>query len=339
MTAMVDSPGSILAFRNGSIGNTLVAVPALRALRRHCPEAALHVVVDSLGAELLRHCPWIDSLIVYQKRGADRGVGGTWRLVRRLRALHPTHAILFKRFFRNGLLARLSGAPVRLGFTTEGSAPFLNRTIPYDPGENVARLNLRLVAALGAPVDDERPEIWLSPEDREAADAWLTAAGIAGRGCLVAHYGGLSTPPDFLSRAVFARLVRRAAGDDLEVVLLTSGERERRWAEELGPGLPGARIAADLPIRVAAALLARARRFLGFNSGPAHLAAAVGTPAHILFRPGAGVEREITRWLPLHPLARPLRPPDTGEETALEEWVDALALDPSSELRPERSVV
>ena len=60
---MTGEPTSILAFRNGSIGNTLAAIPALRALRERFPQATLSVVVDYIGEELLKHCTWIDNMI------------------------------------------------------------------------------------------------------------------------------------------------------------------------------------------------------------------------------------------------------------------------------------
>ena len=122
---MTTPPTSILCFRNGSIGNTLAAVPAMRALKSAYPEARLSVVVDSAGFELLEQCPWIAELITYDKRGRDRGLFGYGKLLRRLRRTKPSHAVLFKRFFRNGLLARLAGAPVRAGFHHAGPCAVL----------------------------------------------------------------------------------------------------------------------------------------------------------------------------------------------------------------------
>lgn len=330
---MDETPRSLLVFRNGSIGNTLVAVPALRALHRRFPEVPLHVVVDPVGGELLRHCPWIASLIVYDRRGRDAGVAGWLRLVRRLRAVRPTHAILLKRFFRNGLLARMAGARVRIGYETNGRAPFLTRTLPYREGTNIARLNLDLVALLGAATDDARPELWLGPDDRRAAAAWLDRSGLTDRRYVVGHYGGRSTPPDFLPRAAFARLLERAAPAGL--ILLAAGERECAWAQELRERLPGAQVASGTPLRTAAALIERAALFIGFNSGPAHIAAALDTPARIVFRPGPGSGDEIAKWLPLHLLARPLVPPESADPGVLATWLETAPLEFDGATAPE----
>ena len=314
---MMTPPTSILAFRNGSIGNTLVAVPALRAIRRRHPAARLTVVVDPAGRELLRGCPWIDRMIIYDRNGRDRSLGRWLRLVRKLRRLEPSHAILFKRFFRNGLLARLSGARVRIGFATGGKAPFLNRTIPYDEGVSITRLNLRLAALVDADESDPRTEIWLSAEEREGAERFLAGHGLAGRPFIAAHYGGAATPPGFATPGRFADLLRRVAGDSRPAVLLGSGVRESEWAARVARDLPaGSMTAHGLPLRATAAILARASLFVGFNSGPAHLATAAGAPALILFRPDDRVEAEIRKWLPVSDRVRALVPPRMPDDDA-----------------------
>lgn len=308
MGAMPRDPESILAFRNGSLGNTLVAIPALRAIRRRHPGARLSVVVDTTGAELLGPCPWIDRLIVYDKRGRDRGPGAWLRLVRTLRQTKPDTAVLFKRFFRNGLLARLSGAGDRIGFSTDGQAPFLTRSIPYDETESVTRLNLRLAALLGASDSDPTTELWLTDDDERKADLFLADRGLRAGGFVAAHYGGLSTPPDFVSPSRFAALIAATVDPPQPVVLVGSGAREAAWGAQVAGHLPETHAAHGLPLRVTAALLKRASLFVGFNSGPAHLAAAAGTPARILFKPGPGMEAEIRKWLPMNAGAEALRP-------------------------------
>lgn len=314
---MIPPPVSILAFRNGSIGNTLVAIPALRAIRRRHPAARLSVVVDPVGRELLRGCPWIDRLILYDRHGRDRSLARWFRLVRKLRRLKPSHAILFKRFFRNGLLARLSGAPIRIGFSTEGRAPFLNHTIPYDEGVSITRLNLRLAALLDADEGDTHTEIWLSATDRERAEDFLAGHGLEKRPFVAAHYGGTATAPGFASPERFGSLLRRVAGDSRPALLIGSGAMESEWAARVARDLPAGTVAAQgLPLRVTAAILGRSSLFVGFNSGPAHLAVAAGAPALILYRPDDRVEAEIRKWLPVSERVRPLVPPRSQEEEA-----------------------
>ncbi|MDD5087985.1 MAG: glycosyltransferase family 9 protein [bacterium] len=313
-------PVSILAFRNGSIGNTLAAVPALRAIRAAHPDAQLTVVVDSVGHELLAPCPWINRLIIYEKRGRDHSLARHIRLIRELRALHPTHAVLFKRFFRNGLLAWLSGASTRAGFLTDGKAPFLNRTIPYDESVSVVDLNLRLAALLGASPADRHLELFLTPEDERMADDLRQRRGSAGRYC-VAHYGGRTSPPDFFPVERFLSLLRNVAAD-LDILLIGSGAGERSLAQRFQSLDPRLQDATDLPIRVTAALMRHAEFFIGFDSGPAHLAAAAGARTLIIYRSSENVQRQIRKWLPPSPIAHPLLPPETSDDHSWNKFFD-----------------
>jgi len=314
-------PHSILAFRNGSIGNTLAAVPALRALRHAYPNAQLTVVVDSAGHDLLTPCPWIDRLIVYDKHGLDRSLVRQFQIIRRLRAARPSHAILFKRFFRNGLLAKLSGAPIRIGFMTNDKAPFLTRTIPYDETISIVALNLRLASLLGASSEDNHLELFLTSEDENAASDFLRAHQI-GETYAIAHYGGNTTSPTFVSTARFVDLLD-AISPDCNVLQIGHGERERSMAREIQSLSSRYRMATDLPIRVTAALMQRASFFVGFDSGPAHLAAAAGAHTLILYRPSEHAQKQIRKWLPPSPLAYPLIPPATSDDKSWDEFRDS----------------
>jgi heptosyltransferase-2 len=305
-------PTSILAFRNGSIGNTLVAIPALRALRQRYPRAVLSVVVDPIGHELLRHTPWIDHLITYDKRGRDRGLIAQIRLVRRLRALKPSHAILFKRFFRNGLLAYLSGARVRAGFRTGSDAPFLNLTVPYQPGKNVVDLNLQLAGKLGADTSDRTLQIYLTREDQDQARR------VTGdEKYMVFHYGGQTTSADYFPRGRFVSLAADLGSQEYRMFFIGAGSDETQWARDIVEKVGRGRVATDLPVRVTGAMIESAALFVGFNSGPAHLAAAVGTPELVIFRPDENTDAEIHKWAPVSDKSRVLVPPATSNE---KEW-------------------
>jgi len=307
-------PTSILAFRNGSIGNTLAAVPALRALRARWPSARITVVVDSIGYELLEYCPWIDRLIIYDKHGRDRGLLAQFRLVRTLRRLRPSHAVLFKRFFRNGLLAYLSGARTRIGFVTDGKAPLLNVTAPYEVGVSVVDIDLRLAALLDAPPVGRHLEVFLSESDAAAADR--ITGHVEKAEYIVAHYGGSTTQPDFFPIERFATLLGRMCGMNHHVVLIGSGRSEEEWAREIASCDLNATVATGLPVRTTAALIRDAKLFLGFNSGPAHLAAAVCCPSLVVFKPDARVSEEIRKWLPPSESARAIVPPETDGDDA-----------------------
>lgn len=327
-------PTSILAFRNGSIGNTLVAVPALRALRKRYPTARISVVVDPLGYELLEQFSWIDQLIVYDKHNQHRSLSAQLRLIRELRRQKPSHAVLFKRFFRNGLLSYLSGADVRVGFRTDGRAPFLTHTVDYSETINVVDLNFRLAALLDAPIADRSLELPLSAADRHMADEFLRPKVQSCAQYVTAYYGGKTVAPDFISLAAFAGLVRTIVRNEFPVVLVGAGQDETALAEEIAESLPLSIVATDLRLRVSAALIEKSALFIGLSSGPSHIAAAVKTPALVVLRPDAPTYSEETKWLPVGENIIPLTvPPHASADTwhltsssAIEQARESMAL-------------
>lgn len=314
------APTSILVFRNGSIGNSLMAVPALRALRATFPSAQIAVVVDPIGEQLLRHCPYADQLIVYDKNGRDRGIAASLRIVRQLRSLRPSHVVLFKRFFRNGLLAYLSGANIRAGFVTDGKAPFLNLTTPYDLVTHIAHLNLRLVALLGAHSNDDRLEVFLSSEDRAAATEWLASNAVNPRSYVCAHYGGVSVGSKFMPPEMFAQFLERKR-EGRAVVFIGTGQAETDAGVRLKRLLGDSHVATNLPLRTTIALIEMAAAFAGFNSGPAHLAAACGKPGLVIF-PDDVYRKDGVRWRPLHDPLRVLSADRNLSETQWREWIE-----------------
>ncbi len=319
---MITKPTSILAFRNGSIGNTLVAVPALRAIKRRYPDVPLSVVVDPVGFELLEHCPWIDALIVYDKQGNDRGLSAYFRLVTRLRRLKPSHAVLFKRFFRNGLLAFLSGAKTRAGFVTDGRASFLNCTIPYDNTISIVDLNLQLTGLLDAKSEDRHLEIFLSTDDELQADEYLKQHAIT-QPFWVVHYGGKTTAPNFFPREPMRIMLDALSGAHQPILFIGYGLHEKQWAEELCRANPHWRSSTDLPLRTTVALIRKAQAFVGFNSGPAHIAAATATPSLVLFRPDANAEVELRKWSPVGEYSLSVIAPSVDDPANFEQFVQS----------------
>ncbi len=314
---MSADPRSILIFRNGSIGNTLAAIPAIRAIRQTFVNSSIALVVDPVGREIFEHCHWINHLIVYDKNGVHQGLTGFLTTVRRLRQQHPTHAVLFKRFFRNGLLARLSGASVRAGFETAGRAPFLNLVLPYDEAIHIVDLNLSLAQMIGAQVDSRALEFFFSDEDLSQAAEIRRKFGVT-QPYLICHYGGTTTTPDYVPDQRLAQLITELNDLRLSTVFIGRGKQESDAALRLSTLTNGSIALTDLPLRVSAALIRDAGFYLGFDSGPSHIAAAVGTPGIAIFKPDSNTSRQITKWRPYSDKIEAIAAPSDTESTS--EW-------------------
>jgi ADP-heptose:LPS heptosyltransferase len=275
------APSSVLIVRLGAVGDVIRSLPALEALRRLAPDARIGWAVEPGAASLLDGQPSLDRLHV-----VPRGVGGrarrAWRELREARydTVLDLHGIL-----RSAILARLTGAPNRLAYGPpvgrERSHWLATRTVP-SPQEpwRVAHF-LGLVVALGMGEVEETPAVTIPvrPEERERVDGWLRELHEPGRPLVALHPGasrgaGWKRWPVERFRLVGERL---AAMHDATVVA-TWGPGEEELVRELAGGATHpARVPPLLNLRELAELYRRADLFVGGDTGPMHLAAAVGT--------------------------------------------------------------
>ena len=188
----------------------------------------------------------------------------------------------------------------------------------------VVDLNLRLAEALGAAAAGRELEIFLSQQDYQQAAGISKPFVAGGASYVVAHYGGSTTAPDFVPIARFEEILRGVARDDETVFLMGSGEVESANADAIARYFRSARAVCGMPLRTSAALIARSRLFVGFNSGPAHMAAAVRTPELIIYRPDRNVAAEITKWCPPSDTAIPLVPPPPHDEEGWSEFLQEI---------------
>jgi len=287
---------SILIIRLSALGDVVHVLPALAALREAFPRARIGWAVEERAATLLDGHPQIDVRHVIPRqsleRAARRGSAFTFlreasRTVGELRAGDYEVALDFQSNFRSSLLARLSGARRRIGqpapFAKEGSRLLMTET-PDPVARSVHKIerNLRLIAPLGVvPATPPRPVV---PEPESSR---LLAEQFVGAKPPVLVHPGVSAFGAFKAwrKEGYAALARSLGGRRVAVAWGGAAEREvalevvalSRGAAELAPET---RSVLDL-----AALLRRAALFVGADSGPLHLAAALGTPLVGLYGP------------------------------------------------------
>ncbi len=297
---------SITVVRLAALGDILRTLPPVRALRAAFPRARLRWVVDDRWAAILDGHPDIDSLERFPRRELQRiaptpfrwatGVDPVATFVRGLRderrRASRSIAVDFHGNLRSGLVVGLTGADVRLGYDghqqKEGNRWFLTHRIPSE-GRRESRMerNLRLVRALGA-ATDPLPSGGI-PIARGAA---LDAARIVSE-----TFPGTDRYAMLSPGASAAQAYKRPPGELLEAAARTFAEHGVPVLVVWGPGeqesasavaeraSPAARLAPETSIEVLSALLARATAFIGGDTGPLHLACAVGCPVLGLYGP------------------------------------------------------
>lgn len=273
------------------LGDMVLTTPLLERLSG---EGLVHVVATPANAALLANHPAVASVIVFDKRGADGGLGGLRRVAKRLRAVGAQRAYLAQGSSRTAALAWLAGIPERIGFATSGGRLFTTRRVPYDLTLHHAARLWQLANPPGAPTAPAalRPSLYPGAAEHEAMSRLLQAYGVRDDEPLVALAPGsvwaTKRWPSYDQLA--AELLESPALRDARIVVLGAAG-DAPLAQAIGAavastgGAPTVDATGQLSLLGSAALLSRCRVLVSNDSAPLHLASAMNTPTVALFGP------------------------------------------------------
>ncbi len=211
---------TIVVFCPNLVGDTVMATPAIRALRHANPKARLIAVVKPQVAATLDGNPWLDDLVRFDPKARDSRFR-TFAALKQLRAQRADLAVLFPNSFRSALLAFASGARRRVGYARGGRGHLLTDrlVVPLDAaGQRLpvpaVEYYLALVRHLGCPVSSVRPELFTTPADEAAADeAWSRLGLVGDRPVVCLNTGGAFGPAKSWPEPYFATLARRLVSE------------------------------------------------------------------------------------------------------------------------------
>jgi len=297
-------PRRLLVTRTDRLGDVVLSTPVLKSLRVAFPEARITACVSAETREIVEGNPYLDEVIVYDKHGRDKSFWGTIRFAlglvpKRFDAvihLHPTHRVHWVSF--------LAGIPVRIGYRRK-SGWLLTHALADRKHEGLkheAEYNFDLLRFLGIQAP---PKLELCfPLKKEADDSFHELCAFRGFSPQREPYAVIHPSASCVSKRWmperFAAVADRLAAEHGVRIVLVAGEDGAAHADEVARAMrqPVLNFAGQLSVAELAALLGRCRCLLSNDSGPVHLAAAVGTPVVDLFgRNQAGLSPQ--RWGPL----------------------------------------
>lgn len=285
----------ILVRATNWVGDAIMALPALRAIRERFADAQIAVVARPYVADIYRDQQICDQLVAYDPRGAHAGFSGRERLAGELRAQKFDVALLLQNAFDAAWLAWRAGIPQRIGYARDGRSVLLTKAVPVpkrgEIPEHEQFYYLELLRRAGW-VDSLNGEssisLKLPSQSKLRAGECLLAAGSRPKALRVAigagaSYGSAKCWPPERFAAVADRLIEEFDAD----VVLFGTPAEKAVSSAIAAAmhrrpidLTGTTAIADLP-----ALLSQCQLFLGNDSGAMHVAAAVGLPVVAVFGP------------------------------------------------------
>jgi heptosyltransferase-2/heptosyltransferase-3 len=292
-------PDRVLLIRPDHLGDLLFVTPTLRFLREAMPGAHLTLLVGPWGKPVVARNPNLDEVLTCDfpwfnrrpRRSPLEPYALAWRGARRLRdGCYGTAVVLRPDHWWGAMLSALAGISRRIGYDLPLARSSLTEAVAYVPGTHAVYQNLRLAEALaGREARDFQPalEFVVPAEAMAFADRYLAERGIAPGETLVALQPGSGASIKGWTADGFASVARHVQQTHRARVLITGSAQERPLAEAIAQRMPVPPViaAGDTDLDGLAALLRRCCLAVGVDSGPLHLAVALGTPTVHLFGP------------------------------------------------------
>ncbi len=292
----------ILVIRPDHLGDLLLAFPAIHLLRAAFPSAAITALVGPWGRAVIERHPAVAEVRTCEFPGFTRQSKGSLLAPYRLLAHEADRlrdfdlaVVLRHDHWWGALLAHTAGIPQRWGYDVPECAPFLTTVVPYVSGQHAAAQNLALIqgacAALGisCPVASAPTQLEFPYSAAEAAFAreLLASRGVPETAPLVAIHPGAGAAVKLWPAERYAQVADALHAEWGACIVLTGSRDELRlaWAVAATMRHDPIVLAGMTSLGQLAALLAACDLVIGADSGPLHLAVAVGTPTLHLYGP------------------------------------------------------
>ena len=298
----------ILVTRADRLGDLVLSTPVLEALRRQFPEAWIALLTFQENREAAEGNPFLNEVILYDKKGKEKGWWGQWRMARVLAAKHFDLVVHLHATRRMHLLTFLAGIPVRIGWRRK-SAWALTRVFDDVKKEGLrheALYNFDLLAPLGVkPPEPVKAFFPLTEKSRRSLDELMLHHGISRAKPWVVFNPSASCPSKIWPAERFGELADRIARAYSVECIAIGTRADRPFVERMrrAAGTPVHDLSGRLSLGMLGVLFSQSVLLISNDSGPVHVANAAGTTVISIFgrkQPGLSPKR----WGPLDPLSR-----------------------------------
>jgi heptosyltransferase-2 len=295
--------GSLLLRATNWLGDAVMTTPAVSALRGAYPRVRIVVLAKPIVAELFRHHPDVDEVMIYDRPGRHDGALGRWRMAGELRRRRFDAALLLQNAFDAAILAFLARIPERAGYATDGRRMLLTHPVRLTPdilAQHEVEYYLRLLERLGIP----RPaspslRIAVTGDERVAMESRLERLGVPrGKPVLAINPGATFGSAKRWYPDRFAAVADALSAEWGAVTVLLGSPAEAPLAGEIedAMGRRPVNLAGKTTVREMMALLSLSSFLVTNDSGPMHIGAALGVPLVAIFGPTNW--RRTSPWTP-----------------------------------------
>ncbi len=291
----------ILIVRLDRIGDVMLSTPAISAVRKAFPGSHIAVMVSPYASPIIEGNPSVDEVIIYDKKGNEKGLSGNVRFAAVLGRKKFDLAIVLHPTARTHIALFLAGIPVRVGYDKKYGF-LLTKRLPHTKQSGLKHeidYTLDVLRLAGIEPSGRTLYMPIKKESELTAERIFTAAGIKKDDVVVALNPGASCPSKRWKAENFAKAAKAIIEKTAAKIVVVSGASDKACGDKtaalIGPGCLN--LSGKTDISELASVLKRADVFISNDSGPVHIACALGTPVVAIFgRSDAGLSPR--RWGP-----------------------------------------
>ncbi|MBI3999879.1 MAG: glycosyltransferase family 9 protein, partial [Candidatus Omnitrophica bacterium] len=287
---------NILIVRLDHIGDLICSLPVLPVLKRRFPSAEITVLTGEEGKAILAGNPFVAHLVTFSPNWFSRkrfvNPIQFFRIIYGLRKTKYDLGFDLRGDLRNIVLMILAGVRYRIGYGIGGGGSLLQKRYEYDPTLHQVELNQKLVAEEVVPKSNLKPEIYVMREEKETALKKLRAHGVPEKTQLIAIHPEAGYPSKEWEAQNFRTLIEKILMDSQNTVLVFGLSKARQVADFFSGSGRVINLVGQFSLREMIAALSCCDLFIGNDSGPSHIAQALGIPMVIL----ASGTNEYEKW-------------------------------------------
>lgn len=292
----------ILIVRTDRIGDVMLSTPVIKALRDSYPNAYIAMMVSPYAKDIIEDNPYLDEVIIYDKDNLHKSCLSSIKFALNLRKKHFSLALILHSTNRINLITFFAGIRERVGYRRKLGF-LLTRSLEEKKHlgqKHELEYNLDLVRFLGIEPRDNSLFMPINEDSEKYIDELFDKQGVRKNNKLLAIHPGASCPSKIWPHERFAQVADKLVEKYGFGVLIIGGPKDSKLAQNMLKNMKyeAANLAGKTTVRQLASVLKRCNLFISNDSGPVHIASAVGVPVISIFgRAQAGLSPK--RWGPL----------------------------------------
>ena len=266
------------------VGDIVMTLPALQALRVYKPDAHFVAMVRSNHLDFARRIVAINEVVETPHFSGPNRAKSWWQNVQKIRDQKIQAAVLFATSFESALTVWAAGIPIRIGHATDWRSGLLTHKVPVNVVDHRTRGFLRLVEKVGAIPDCESSPLLFKAAEQQYVDLLFKQFGLSSEAAPIFVNPAAAKIARAWSSNRFEELVDRLANEHGDVPIVVH-VRHPFVPTDGWPKNPAVHLIKDATLVQLGAIMGRCRLYVGNDSGPMHIAAALGIPSIGIYGP------------------------------------------------------